>query len=771
MDFEYDNIPEKLKKEKRWVLWRKKKMQGRSTKVPINALTGNGAKSNDPNTWTTYEEAIKNAELFRANGVGFQLGNGYFGVDIDHALDNTELINEFTTTLNSYTEVSQSGEGIHIICEGDLPTGARRKGNIEMYDSQRFFALTGTLLEEKYKEIVNCTESIKPLYEKYLGLVPTTYSVGKKDGNNVLVEERVSSLTDEEVIEKAIKSKLGLKFKNLYEGNFENEFESQSEADYSFCKMLAFWCNKDTVQMDRIVRNSGLMRDKWDRSIGGGKLYGESTIIRACIATTNTYIKKQKFVKNPNYNPETGEVKSFDDFQLDDTGNARRFIATYGENIRYECDNGRWYIWNGTIWKEDTKYNIKNLANLLLDEMQEEAMCMLSTDKDRAKAMLSNVKRLASHNGKEAMLKEAVNIGSTPINSDEFDTQQYLLNCKNGIVDLHTGEIHEHDKRFMQTKCTNIDYLPGEPKRWKKYLNEIFEEADTEDRVKFMQMAMGYTLTGDTREQGLIQCYGKGSNGKGVFFDVMMKILGDYAMTGNVESILKTKAITNPDSPTPGLATMQGKRLVVMNEADENARYNEPLLKQLTGGTDKVSVRQPYGKRTYEFQPSFKLWLATNYKVKVRGTDYGIWRRQKLMGFNQTFKEDRIDKQLPEKLEKELSAILFWAVQGCLMWQKEGLNPPDFMKKDLLIYQKENDTLQIFLDENVLEQKGSLVQAQTLYNQYKYWAKNGNEYCMSQTKFGGQLLDRGYTKKKLSGKVHYENIKLNIDTVDYTVGR
>ena len=142
--FKYDKIPADMKKTRRWVLWRLRKMEdGRTTKIPINANSGYGAKSNDEDTWVSFDEAFKKVEYFNCQGVGFMLGNGYFGVDIDHAIDDKELIDEFASTLKSYTERSQSGEGIHIICKGVLPSGSRRKGNIEMYDSARFFAMTG----------------------------------------------------------------------------------------------------------------------------------------------------------------------------------------------------------------------------------------------------------------------------------------------------------------------------------------------------------------------------------------------------------------------------------------------------------------------------------------------------------------------------------------------------------------------------------------------------------------------------------------------------
>ena len=147
--FKYDKIPNDMKNTRRWVLWRVRKLEdGRTTKIPINANNGYGAKSNDNDTWVSFDEAIAKVKYFNCQGVGFMLGNGYFGVDIDHAIQDVNLIREFATTLKSYTERSQSGDGVHIICKGVLPVSSRRKGNIEMYASARFFAMTGDVIDE-----------------------------------------------------------------------------------------------------------------------------------------------------------------------------------------------------------------------------------------------------------------------------------------------------------------------------------------------------------------------------------------------------------------------------------------------------------------------------------------------------------------------------------------------------------------------------------------------------------------------------------------------
>lgn len=271
--FNYDNIPRELKELKRWVLWKLRDTdKGKTTKVPINAMNGYGAKSNDPETWTSFEMAMKNVEFYNCTGLGFMLGNGYFGVDIDHAIDEKELIEEFVQGLDSYTEISQSGTGIHIICKGVLPVGARRKGNIEMYDNARFFALTGNLYDKGHKyTIEDRTSEIKSLWGKYLDDTPKQVDsnayVYRKEQNSNRNATTISSLSDNEIIDKIQQSKNGNLFNLLYCGQWEGLYPSQSEADMAFCSILAFWCARDENQIDRIFRTSKLMREKWDKSM------------------------------------------------------------------------------------------------------------------------------------------------------------------------------------------------------------------------------------------------------------------------------------------------------------------------------------------------------------------------------------------------------------------------------------------------------------------------------------------------------------------------
>lgn len=760
MAYDYSKIPQEMKQLNRWVLWKlQKNDKGKLTKIPVNAKNGYGAKSNDPDTWVSFDEAINRIELFNCKGLGFMLGNGYFGIDIDHQLDNVDLINEFINTLNSYTEISQSGEGIHIICKGVLPVGNRRRGNIEMYDNARFFAMTGNSINE-IEHIEDRTEEVKTLYYKYLGDDAPDAVEYAEEGYVYKTDYRNQSysvLTDEEVLIKAQESSNGNLFSCLYYGQWEGLYESQSQADLAFCSLLAFWTCKNEEQMDRIFRSSKLYRSKWDEK-RGTTTYGKITIDKAISNCKDVF--KQSYNNSQVYNPLTGEVSNKKEYDLNDTGNAIRFIDRFGTNIRYNFDNKVWMVFDGKTWVEDSKQIVKKQADIMINEMKVEAI--QEPDKDLRNEKLKNVKHLSSNSGKEAMLKEAMHIGNTPTVNKDYNTDNYLLNCFNGIVDLKTGNLISHDKKYMMSKNTRVECdLVNEPKRWIQFLKEIFN--GSQEMVDFIQIALGYTLTGDTKEQVMFQCYGEGANGKSVFFDIVYAIMGDYGLNSQIESFL-AKVNQNAGANSE-IARMNGARFIRTNEPNDNSRMNEGLVKQLVGG-DVTTARFLYGKE-FEFAPVFKLWIATNYKLVVRGTDTGVWRRMIVVPFKVTFEGARKDKNLKEKLMKELPQILGWCVKGCLKWQKTELIPPKEIENETNAYMQEMDIVLKFINDCVKESPYERVKASDVFKEYKYWAKSSNEWDgMTQAKFGIEM-GKKFEKKNINGYVYYMGIILKKDDKSY----
>ena len=749
MQYDVTNIPAELHHLKQWVCWKKVPLEnGKATKKPINPITNDNASVSNSNTWTDMMGAIIGAEQYGLDGIGFVLENGYFGVDLDDCTE--ELKQEFIAQLQSYTELSQSGKGIHIICKGDIPKSARTKG-IEIYKGGRFFVMTGKAINKL--PIEDCTERIKPLYEKYI--LEKRPVLAQDTQITAVTNLQPIQLTDQDLLFKAMNSRNGQQFKMLFDGNWSAlNYPSQSEADMAFCNLLAFWSGKDKNQIDRIMRMSGLFRDKWDRK-QTGSTYGWLTIDNAIANCKNIYTKTHTDETKVLVNAQTGEVlvAKQENYDLNDTGNALRFIEKYGGNIKYNKDNGKWLIWNGKWWQVDGMGKIKVFADLMLNEMKLEAQHI--DDERVRKETLSNLKRAFSSNGKKDLLQEAQHQAGIPCINADFDKQDFLINTESGVVDLKTGELKQHNKEYLMNKIVSYEVdLQNQPIKWLQFLEQIFQ--GDKELMHYLQKAIGYTLTGSIREQCLFLCYGEGSNGKSVFLDVISRMMGDYAMNAQVETLLERKFGTS--SYTSDLARLKGARFTTTGENNEGSKINEGLVKQLTGG-ERITARFLYGQE-FEFYPNFKIWLATNHKPIIRGSDNGIWRRIISIPFLYKVPDHLRDKDLVYKLEQEIPQILGWAIKGCLMWQKEGLKLPSVIEKSNKDYQNEMDIIATFIDENAQLVEGEVSSAKEIYEEYEKWAKVSNEYIMSSTRFGRELAKRFQKQRKAYGWV-YVGIRLN----------
>lgn len=270
---DYSNVPIELKRMNRWVLYRLfwEEDRGKYTKKPYNARTGGFAQSNNSSTWCDYETAIN--VVMHYDGLGFMLGEGIFGVDIDGVELDDPVVSEVITTLGSYAEVSPSGKGIHVICKGSKPEGACRRGNFECYEKGRFFTVTGRVIQP-YVTLRDCTDTIRPLFEKYLK---------KEEKRKPLLSTQPTysqpeSLSDSEVLDKASKQ---AKFNDLYYYGWG--CGDASRDDMALVDHLIFWTGGNASQVDRLFRGSALMRPKWDRR-QSGRTYGAITIDK-CLAT------------------------------------------------------------------------------------------------------------------------------------------------------------------------------------------------------------------------------------------------------------------------------------------------------------------------------------------------------------------------------------------------------------------------------------------------------------------------------------------------------
>jgi len=751
----YENVPDELKELNQWCVFRMQKRNGRTTKVPYNAETGEFAKSNDDTTWSSYDAALRGVKNLNADGIGFFFKQPYFGIDIDGVENDIKryqandmddnIVAEFVDIMESYSEISPSGKGIHIIAKGELPKGGSRKGNVEMYATGRFFTMTGNSIGGYSHIADDDVGKINYLHEKYIKKTETQKP-------NRLIESYGNDLTEQEVINAALNSKNGVRFKLFMEGGWEQFYDSQSEADMAFANDLAFWTNRDYNMMDNIFRQSDLFRDKWERKTGDST-YGEITLSKAINECTNVFTPKRQ-TDDFNIYLMDQEVKTIERkaYSYDDTGNAQQFTDIWGDYIRYSFIRKNWYFYNGKFWELDQSGEMKKLVDETLQQMKKEPI-VTSGDIDEEEAeklKRRHLKYSRGSNGKTNLLKESQHLRS--INPHEFDQDDHLFNVSNGYIDLKTGDLHDHTPDRHFTKFSNVEYTDKiDCPMWLEFLNQIFD--GDQELIDYLQRAIGYSLSGSTVEQMMFILYGNGRNGKSVFLDVIKEIFGTYTLNIQPQTLMVKNMSGGANSD---IARLQGARLVTTTEPNDGMRFDEGLVKQITGG-DEITARFLYGDE-FDFKPKLKLWMATNHKPIIRGTDDGIWRRMAIVPFKVQIPKHAIDKQLTSKLKRELKAILNWAVEGYQMWQHIGLAEPHTVAEQRDSYRKEMDPIEAFIEECCVTDSDEREKSSTLYQAYKDWATSNGEYVMSHTKFGKEMSNK--FKKVLSAGTYYEGVKL-----------
>ena len=373
-----------------------------------------------------------------------------------------------------------------------------------------------------------------------------------------------------------------------------------------------------------------------------------------------------------------------------DLGQAELLARLHGDRLRFDHRRGLWLFWASTYWRPDADGEVERLAHEAARLRQRAARAI--PDEKEARALEAFGKRCESHAKVTAVLNVLKALKPVADPGEGWDADPWLLGVRNGVLDLRTGELVEPRPEQRITKRINASYDPGaDCPRWLKFLSEIFPGKP--EIVEFLQRALGYSLTGDVSEDCFFICWGSGRNGKSTLLGVIQEILGDYAKQAASDVFLAEKGDHHPT----GLADLVGARFVTAIEIEEGKRLAEALVKAATG-RDRLKarfMRQDY----FEFEPTFKLWIATNHKPIVRGTDEAIWSRIRLIPFTVFIPPERRDKHLREKLLEERSGILNWLIEGCLKWQRDGLREPPEVLEAVEQYRRESDPLADWLEE------------------------------------------------------------------------
>jgi len=437
-----------------------------------------------------------------------------------------------------------------------------------------------------------------------------------------------------------------------------------------------------------------------------------------------------------------------------DLGNVERLVDLYKDDICYCRETKRWYCWSGKRWKiADAGEIFRKVQEMVKKIPGEEKLA--KGDAELCKQIQAHAKRSQSHGRIVAVVKLAQTAAEFQVDVDSLDANPMLLTCENGTIDLETGRLLPHKREHLITQIAPVPYdKKAQCPNWQAFLNKVMGEMGT--LVAYLQKVVGYSLTGLTTLQCLFILAGLGANGKSTFLETFRKLLGDHARhTPSCTLLVNNLAIRND------LARLRGARVVTAVEIGLGKKLDEALVKQLTGG-DPITSRYLF-QEYFEHRPTFKLFMAVNHLPEIRGMDHGIWRRIHLIPFNVIIKEEEMDRDLASKLEAELPGILAWAVQGCLEWQKSGLEMPSASLSALGEYREESDKIGDFIGDCCIQRADLKISIKALFASYKAWVEDNDSDPLTKKTFGQLLKQKGFKQGKSGGVRFWKGLHLISD--------
>jgi len=439
-----------------------------------------------------------------------------------------------------------------------------------------------------------------------------------------------------------------------------------------------------------------------------------------------------------------------------DTWVVEKLCSMIREKVRFVPETGSWHVWNGYAWERDRKnlgeHLVRQGLTLLSAEIVRKASVHPSED-----AATKLYKFAYSLQTRGALTKAVPELQAHPrltLTLDQFDSDAWVLNTPGGIVDLRTGKMGPSDPQKLLSKSTAVAPSLTRPELWYTFLEET--TAGDKDLQRFLQKQIGYSLTGVTQEQTLCFIHGPPLTGKSVFIEAVGGLFGSYHENAPAETFSASK---NDRIPTD-LAKLAGARLVTSVETQEGRAWDTQRVKSLTGG-DMISarfMRQDF----FDFRPTFKIMIVGNHEPEIKGVDEAMMRRLRVVPFEHS--PDEVDRLLGEKLKAEWPGILQWAVEGCLMWLKEGLTPPEAIQLRTAEYRREENPVETFIQETCELGPDLTVTRQDLYNAWALWCHRQGEDAgtMKQLKrrFHSAELAYGLSDARLEGQRGYRGIAL-----------
>lgn len=583
------------------------------------------------------------------------------------------------------------------------------KGDLAVHDLARIMRVPGT---SNYKyDPPRPVMSIREVYSdaatwdlaELQELLPETNTHRGEEVEEQIVPQpvRPNDLSEQEIVDLALDSPNRDKFLRLFRG-ISSDYESESEADLAFCRILAFWSGGDYLKMDRLFRASDRMRPKWERY-----KYRHETLTKAILKT-------EDFYTDP-YGLLTAGAH--------DEGNASVTFGRVKDKIAY-CEALGWLRYTKGYWETE-------LAEPAVEDEIVEALKarrMAAAEVQNESVMKASRLEAPSVMRTKTLLKRKVAVGIS-----EFDTSLDELNCPNGVLDLRTGKLSPHHWKKRFTYCLPVRYIPGADQTfWTQWL--LHTTGGKQEIVDYLQTAVGYTLTGRVREEVMFYIYGPARAGKGVFTETLIAMLGGRPLATEVDIDM---FMTNSNSSSIGfsLAALKAARFVAASESRENEWINAKNVKRWTG-RNYITCAHKYG-RDFTYQPQFKIWLTSNFPLQMDADDAAAWGRVRLLEFPISHMGHE-DKMLKSKMlePRVLEGILAWAVEGSIKWyqtKEKGLQTPKEVEVNVQEAHSSVDFVTSWLEEQVevTNNEEDIVPSDVYYPEYEDWCKDNGVHAKS----------------------------------------
>jgi putative DNA primase/helicase len=736
-----DSVPSFLRSLPQWIHWAatEEKNDGRFNKVPVSS-TGFNINAHDSKNWMTFEKVIQSFDPSVHSGIAIDLTGSkvkmvdtseevfLIGVDLDRCVlcvnqDGSPALTphaqEIIDALNSYWEVSPSGTGIRAFFYADTKIPGKNKDGAEIYSEGRFLTVTGhgggEIRKLEQGEISTFTSLLfgsEGARKEAAGHAPRGHLIRPQETPEAIAKfgealNVIPPTVDRDTWMKVILSGKAHGFECV-----EQKLRAWSEAAGPY--------HQETNPMGYDADAFSKVWKCEPREISHRTLY---------------YIAKQF--------QDGGDQPSYGD-----TLNGKRFAELHRGELLFCYPRGKWLRFDGIRWVWCSDSEPLQAAKATASDLLQQAVEAFQSNpqSNDAKKALAQAKDAFNLKRLQAMIACAASETGMHIGEmRELDGDPLLLGCRNGVIDLKTGDLLFPYPEQLITKAVEAEYDPDSScPRWEKFLHEVtLGDADT---IDYLQKMAGYFLTGMVSEEVLHFFHGYGRNGKSVFANVLTQLLGDYVLTAPAEMLMRR----DRGAATNDVARLVGIRLLMANETRNGQAFDDLMLKTLVS-TERMSARYLY-QEFFDFWPTHKILIRGNHKPLIADETDGAWRRVRLVPFDLRLAEDEVDPKLESKLLEELDGILSWAVRGCLDWQSEGLNPSPRIHSASACYRTECDLIGEFLEDYTLDPLGQISQ-QTLWDEWREWCQNNGVREGSKKAFTRKLEGRGVRPHGWKGNV------------------